>query len=158
MDRLSKKLQEEKKKETKVTKYYPYKDMNIKTPYWFLYPILIIIYWLERLFVVAERFRRKKLNKWSDKRTDRILRYAFPKVCSVCTLDNSFYLTCRDNAYLLHWSEWSRPWDWYYCDLHNLEILNYLAWNFEMPGYVKTTKEEDDYPDNWITVIFKKET
>ena len=83
MDRLSKKLQEEKKKETKVTKYYHYKDMNIKTPYWFLYPILIIIYWLERLFVVAERFRRKKLNKWSDKRTDRILRYAFPKVCSV---------------------------------------------------------------------------
>jgi hypothetical protein len=100
MDRLSKKLQEEKKKETKVTKYYHYKD--VQTPYWFLYPILIIIYWLERLFVVAERLRRKKLNKWSDKRTDRILRYAFPKVCSVCTLDNSFYLTCRDNAYLLH--------------------------------------------------------
>lgn len=155
MDRLSKKLQEEKKKETKVTKYYHYKDAQ--TPYWFLYPILIIIYWLERLFVAAERLRRKKLNKWSDKRTDRILRYVFPKVCNVCTLDNSFYLTCGDDAYLLHWSEWSRQWDWYYCDLHNLEILNYLAWNFEMPGYVKTTKEEEDYPENWITVIFKRE-
>lgn len=37
-----------------------------------------------------------------------------------------------------------------------VEILNYLAWEFEMPGYVKTVREEDDYPDNWITIIFKK--
>ena len=86
MDRLSKKLQEEKKKETKVTKYYHYKNMDIKTPYWFLYPLLVAIYWGEKFRTKVERFRRKKLNKWSDKRTDRILRYAFPKVCSVCFL------------------------------------------------------------------------
>lgn len=157
MDRLSKKLQEEKDKESKVMKYYHYKDMDIKTPYWFLYPLLIAMYWVERFRTKIEMFRRKKLNKWSDKRTDRILKYVFPKACKVNTLNNNFYFTCRDNAYLLHWSLWSRPWDWYYCNLHNVEILNYLAWDFEMPGYMKTTEEEEDYPDNWITVIFKKE-
>ena len=115
------------------------------------------MYWVERFRTKIEMFRRKKLNKWSDKRTDRILKYVFPKACKVNTLNNSFYFTCRDNAYLLHWSLWSRPWDWYYCNLHNVKILNYLAWDFEMPRYVKTTEEEEGYPDNWITVIFKKE-
>ena len=158
MDRLGKKLQKEKDKDNKVIKYYHYKDMDIKTPYWFLFPVLVVMYWAARFCAKVERFRRKRLNKWNDKRTERILKYAFPKVCSVCTLNDSFYFTCRDNAYLLRWSQWSRPWDWYYCDLHNLEILNYLAWDFEIPGYVKTVREEDDYPDNWITVTFKKES
>lgn len=154
LDKLNRRLIQEKKKENKTIRYYHYKD--VQTPYWFLYPILIVIYWVKRFFVIAEKIHRKKLNKWSDKRTERILRYTFPKACRVNTLENSFCLTCRDNAYLLHWSQWSKPWDWYYCDLHNLEILNYLAWEFEMPGYVKTVREEDDYPDNWITIIFKK--
>ena len=157
MDRLSKRLREEKNKESKVVKYYHYKDMDIKTPYWFLYPLLVAMYWVERFSIKAERFRRKKLNKWSDRRTDRILKYVFPKVCRVNTSDDSFYFTYCDTAYLLRWSEWSRPWDCYYCDIHNVEILNYLAWDFEIPGYMKRTKEEEDYPDNLITVIFKKE-
>lgn len=154
LDKLNRRLIQEKKKENKTIRYYHYKD--VQTPYWFLYPILIVIYWVKMFFVIAEKIHRKKLNKWSDKRTERILRYTFPKACRVNTLDNSFCLTCRDNAYLLHWSQWSKPWDWYYCDLYNLEILNYLAWEFEMPGYVKTVREEDDYPDNWIIIIFKK--
>jgi hypothetical protein len=157
LDKLNRRLLKEKKKEHKTTKYYHYKDMDIKTPYWFLYPLLVVIYWVERLCVTAEKVRRKKLNKWSDKRTERILRHAFPKACTVNTSDNSFYITCRDNAYLLHWSVWSKPWDWYYCNLYNVDILNYLAWNFEMPGYVKTVEEEESYPNNWITVIFKKD-
>ena len=158
MDRLSKRLQEEKNKESKVVKYYHYKDMDIKTPYWFLYPLLVAMYWVERFRTKAEKFRSKKLNKWNDKRTDRILNYVFPKACKVNTSNNSFYFTCYGCSHFPRWSEWSRPWDWYYCDIHNVEILNYLAWDFEMLGYAKTVEVGNYYPDDWITVIFKKET
>ena len=71
MNGFKKALETKKEKKT-------YKFKSYYTEYIILYPLMIIVYYWNKIFEIWENSL-----KWNDKKTEKILAYAFPKTAEV---------------------------------------------------------------------------
>jgi hypothetical protein len=137
----------EPKRERKVKKTYRYKHFAVNNI--LLVPIMYLAAaedWLRHYF------RKKRV--WSDKRTERILAYAFPKVAEVIADENILTCAFRNWHFCNTWCYRCRWWDRKYARKFDDDITDYLMKNFEMEGYTKTV-EPEEYGE-WTWVTFKK--
>lgn len=132
----------ETKKEKKV-----YKFKEWKTEYIILYPLMIVVYYGDKLFETW-----KNSLKWSDKKTEKILAYAFPKTAEINKEKGTI------GKYIRSWGVYVKNWrvKWYhknYCSKYNTRIITYLIEQFEIDGF---TKEVDVEDTEWTYVKFTK--
>lgn len=122
----------------------------IKTKKWechillaFLIPIVMLE---DALKEWAQRNR-----KWSTKRADRVLRYAFPNRAEVNTEERTIGKYIR--SWWFSWSTYARWYDKKWCKKFNDKLKEYCIEEFEMEGYTKIVEIEDD---EWTWVAFQK--
>lgn len=128
----------------KKKKVYEYKTFCTK--WLILYPLMIVVYWANELGKVL--YNRLA---WSDKRTQRILSYAFLNGAEICPKEGEISRYFRSWGF--YWKSYVKWYDKKYCKKYNNQITKYLFEKFVIEGYNKTVKVEDA---DWTLVIFKK--
>ena len=140
MNEFKKALETKKEKKT-------YKFKSYYTEYIILYPLMIIVYYWNKIFEIWENSL-----KWNDKKTEKILAYAFPKIAEVNKEEGSI------GRYIRSWGVYVKEWHvkWYhkdYCSKYNQRIITYLIEQFEIDGFVKEVTVEDK---EWTYIKFTK--
>ena len=132
----------ETKREKKVYKFKEFQTDKI-----YFVPLMYIVWAYDRVVEWC-----KAQVEWSDKRTHRILSYAFPKTAEVNKEEQ------RLSRYIRSWGVYVKNWhvkwyDKYYCSKFNHKIIAYLLNDFEMDGFDKKVTVEDT---EWTLVSFTK--
>lgn len=134
-----------KKAKPKRKPWYIIKTKKWDCPIWlaFLIPIAILE---EALKNWADNNR-----KWSTKKADRILRYAFPNRAEVNHEEQTIGKYIR--SWWFNWATYAKWYDKKWCKKFNNELKQYCIEEFEMEGYTKIVAVEDD---EWTWVAFQK--
>lgn len=130
----------------KIKKVYHYK--NFTTKHWFFYPLMIVCWWYDKF---TDKIQERR--KWNEKRTIRILNYAFPKGAFISKKNQT--ITRYITTWQFKWYLITRAIDGNYCRKFNDKITDYLINNYEIKGYTKTIENDEDEPYEY-TIIFKK--
>ena len=135
----------ETKREKKIYRIYRFKEFQTDKIYFL--PLMHIVWAYDRV----EEWCKAQV-EWSDKRTHRILSYAFPKTAEVNKEKQ------RISRYIRSWGVYVKNWhvkwyDKYYCSKFNHKIIAYLLNDFEMDGFDKKVTVEDT---EWTLVSFTK--
>lgn len=133
------------KKEKKI-----YHFKSLQTEYVILYPLMIIVYYCQ---IVVKKIKNR--DNYSDKRTEKILT-KYIKYYGDFSIENGkkkIELNV-DRFYRFHLKGMEDTIHKNYCSKYKNEMNRYLAFEYEIKGYVKTAKW-DEYND-FIGVIFKE--
>lgn len=139
---FNKVLKEEKAKKSK--RIYRYKEFQ--TEYILLYPLMVLVYWLDKL----GHYLRNR-TQWSDKRTERIITYAFPKKADIDKEKGTIGRYFREWGF--YWKSYAKWYNKWYCEKYNSAMLKYLIENFELKGFTKEVNIEEF---EWTYVKFIK--
>ena len=145
-DRMVRRAKEKESKPKKKPKEYRYRGHY--TEHLTVIPLMYFVAWYEVV--------RDYLNKWTFTRTEKIIKHALPKILRVDISDDSLYFTVRKYFWGFSWKWYCGIFDKYYCYKYDNRISEYFKDMFDLDGYTKSI-EEDEY-DDWITIVFKKET
>lgn len=122
----------------------------IKTKKWECHILLAFLIPIVMLGDALKEWAQRN-RKWSTKRANRVLRYAFPNRAEVNTEERTIGKYIR--SWWFSWSTYARWYDKKWCKKFNDKLKEYCIEEFEMEGYTKIVEIEDD---EWTWVAFQK--
>lgn len=129
-----------KRKEARI-----YKFKGLETKYIIFYPLMVIAYYYE--WIKDKNFKRLA---WNEKRTKKILDYAFFKIAEIS--ENGDIISYWFSDYRFYWGDVVKFYDKKYCRKFKTKISDYLFNHYEINGYNKEVIREYE----WTKVVFTK--
>lgn len=148
MKDLEKMVEKNLKKKNKKDKKKLYKFKGSMTKSLFTYLLIVLNYYLNLIIKKIDN----SIIKWDDKRTEKIITHWLEKSL---IKDKNGDLVDWCNTWYLYFKNYNNLIDKRYCEKYNKDILQYFKNEFEIDGYIKIIKEEED--KDCISIKFQKE-